>query len=93
MKLDDLVAHIAASTSVSKKDVDAVLKGAAAAVHETLAAGGEVTLPGIAKISSNLRPGRTGKNPRTGEALEIPAKHVPKLTVLKALKDAAAKEL
>lgn len=93
MNQSELVSNIAHDTGVTKTDVEKTLKGLGVVVHQALAHSHEVTLPGICKISSTLRAGRMGKNPRTGEAIEIQAKHVPKIVVLKALKDAAAVEL
>lgn len=93
MNQSELVNNIAHDTGVSKADVEKTLKGLGVVVHQALAHSHEVTVPGICKISTHLRAGRTGKNPRTGEPLQIPAKHVPKIVVLKALKDAAAVEL
>lgn len=96
MNKQDLVNAIAAhpsNTGTSKVAIEFVLDTLGEVVQETLKKGEEVTVPGICKISTTLRAGRTGKNPRTGEALEIPAKHVPKIVVLKALKAAAAVEL
>lgn len=96
MNKSDLVNAIAAhhsNTGISKVAVNFVLDTLGEVVQDALKKGDEVTVPGICKITSTLRAGRTGKNPRTGEALDIPAKHVPKIVVLKALKDAAAVEL
>jgi DNA-binding protein HU-beta len=96
MNKQDLVNAIAehhSNTGTSKVAIGFVLDALGDVVQGALKKGDEVTVPGICKISSTLRAGRTGKNPRTGEALEIPAKHVPKIVVLKALKDAAAVEL
>lgn len=96
MNKQDLVNAIAehhSNTGTSKTAISFVLDTLGEVVQETLKKGEEVTVPGICKISTTLRAGRTGKNPRTGEPLEIAAKHVPKIVVLKALKDAAAVEL
>lgn len=67
---------------------ESIINALASVVHEELAAGREVTIPGIAKLSVATRAARTGRNPRTGEALAIAAKKTPKFTALKALKDA-----
>lgn len=53
-----------------------------------LAAGGEVTLPGIGKLSVKHKEARTGRNPSSGEAIEIAAKNAPHFSAAKALKDA-----
>jgi len=48
---------------------------------------GEVPLAGLGKFKVSKRQARTGRNPATGEAIQIPAKTVVKFTVAKALKD------
>lgn len=96
MNKSELVAAIVdhkTNTGLSKVAVNFVLDTLGEVVHDALKRGDEVTLPGICKISSKLRAGRTCKNPRTGEPLDVPAKHVPDIVQLKALKDAAAVEL
>ncbi len=67
---------------------ESVLNALGKVVQESLAAGDEVTLPGIGKLSVTTRAARAGRNPRTGEALAIAAKKTPKFSALKALKDA-----
>ena len=49
---------------------------------------GEFTLPGVAKLVLQKREARTGRNPATGEAIQIPAKQVVKARIAKQLKDA-----
>ena len=75
-------------TQVTKATADVVLERAAAIITKELATGGEVTLPGIGKLSVTQRAARVGRNPATGEALKIPAKKAIKFGVAKALKDA-----
>lgn len=53
---------------------------------------GEFTLPGIAKLVLQKREARMGRNPATGEAIEIPAKQVVKARIVKQLKDAVLPE-
>lgn len=90
MKQDELISKIAAETNVSKTDVNRVLSGFANVAQDTLKSGGELTLQGVVKLSVGKRSARTGRNPRTGEAVQIAAKSVPKFSALKALKDAVA---
>jgi DNA-binding protein HU-beta len=73
-----------ASNAVTEGIIDALGK----VVQEALAKGEEVTLPGIGKLSVKERPARTGRNPRTGEAVQIEAKKAPAFSASKALKDA-----
>ena len=56
--------------------------------EEQLQDSGEFTLPGIAKLVLQNREARMGRNPATGEAIEIPAKQVVKARIAKQLKDA-----
>ena len=56
--------------------------------EEQLQDSGEFTLPGIAKLVLQKREARMGRNPATGEAIEIPAKQVVKARIAKQLKDA-----
>lgn len=90
MNKQELVDAIAAGTGQTKKDVDQVLNHLGMAVTHALKTGGDVTLPGIGKLSVNKRAARTGRNPQTGAEIKIKAKKVPKFSAAKALKDAVA---
>lgn len=90
MNQAELILKTAQATGVSKKDVEQVLKTASDLIASTLAEGGEATLPGLGKLSVNERAARPGRNPKTGEAIKIPAKKVPHFSAAKALKDAVA---
>jgi DNA-binding protein HU-beta len=52
--------------------------------------GGEVTLPGLGKLKTKQSAARTGRNPHSGEEINIPAKTGVKFVAAKALKDAVA---
>ena len=88
MNKNDLIAAVAASAGLSKTDaaraVAAVLDGISAA----LAKGDEVRLVGFGTFSVAKRAATTGRNPRTGTAIKIPASTQPKFKAGKALKDA-----
>lgn len=87
MKKAELVALIKpANTSAAA--TESILDALGSVVQEQLAKGGEVTLPGIGKLSVTERAARTGRNPQTGETIEIAAKKTPKFSAAKALKDA-----
>ena len=88
MNQAELVKAVSEKSSLPQTQVESVLKGLGAVAHECLGAGGEVVLPGIGKLSVATRAARTGRNPRTGEALNIAAKKVPHFSAAKALKDA-----
>ncbi|WP_273428914.1 HU family DNA-binding protein [Chitinibacter tainanensis] len=77
---------------LNKKTVAALLDTLSEVITATVSGGGEVTLPNVGKIALKSRDARVGRNPRTGEAVQIPAKKVLKFTPAKALKDAVAGE-
>ena len=76
---------------VSKVVIAAVLDTLGDVAQAELQQGGEVTLPGLGKLSVKSRAARTGRNPATGEEMQIAAKNVPHFSAAKALKDAVAK--
>lgn len=56
-------------------------------IVEGLKTGDEVSIAGLGIFSAKMRPARQGRNPRTGESIQIPAMRVPKFRAAKALKD------
>ncbi len=77
--------HIAEATGVPKKSVkDVLAKMAELAYRE---AKNQFTVPGLGKLVLVDRPARTGRNPRTGEEIQIPAKKAVKFRLSKACKD------
>lgn len=74
--------------TVSKADVAALLDSLAAIAGSTLIVGGELTLPGIGKLTVVERAARAGRNPRTGEAIEIEARRVVRFQPITGLKTA-----
>ena len=88
MNQAELIAKVASLSGASRKAVQDVLKSAADVIAAELKEGGEVVLPGLGRIAVEVRAARSGRNPRTGEALQIPAKRVPKFHPTQALKDA-----
>ena len=58
------------------------------AIVSALKEGDEVSIAGLGIFSTKMRPARQGRNPRTGEAIQIQAMRVPKFRPAKALKDA-----
>lgn len=75
-------------TKVTKTAIEAVLKAAATVGIRSLSEGGEVDLFGLGKIKPVARAARKGRNPRTGAAIDVPAKRAAKYTPGKAVKDA-----
>lgn len=88
-QLIDAISKHHANTGVSKASIKWMLEAQAEIVQSALQACEEVTLPGIGSLSLKYREARTGRNPKTGESLEIAAKNVPHFSASKALKDAA----
>lgn len=88
MNKTELVAAVAAKAELSKKDAEAAVKAVIDSVTEALADGDKVALVGFGTFEVKARAARTGKNPRTGEAISIPASKVPSFKAGAALKNA-----
>ena len=91
MNKTELIAAAAEQAGVSKKDTEAVVNAALDAVTAALKKGEKVQVVGFGSFEVKSRPARTGHNPRTKEAIKIPASKVPAFKAGKALKDAVAK--
>jgi DNA-binding protein HU-beta len=87
-ELIDTIAADSGNEGVSKTNIKWVLDRLAKVSHQALANGEEVPLPGLGKLHVVAKPARTGRNPRTGDSVEIPAKNAPKFSASKQLKDA-----
>lgn len=87
MNKAELIDHLAESAGVTKRDAGRVLAELATVAGNSLAAGADFTIPDIGKLSPVTTKARKGRNPRTGEPVDIPASVKVKLTVAKALKD------
>jgi DNA-binding protein HU-beta len=88
MNKSELINHIAASAGISKTQATAALQAVETGVIDTLASGGQVTLTGFGTFKVNERAARIGRNPKTGEELQIAASKVPTFKAGKALKEA-----
>ena len=84
----ELVAAIAKDAELSIAAAERALNSALENIKKTVAKGGTITLVGFGSFSSGKRAARTGRNPRTGEAIKIKKAKVPKFRPGKALKDA-----
>lgn len=92
MNQSELINAIAAKTAdvgLSNAAVKRVLEAQAEVVQGELQACGDVTLPGIGRLSVKHSAARTGRNPATGAAIQIAAKNKPHFAAAKWLKDAA----
>ena len=85
---DQLISDIAEAIDTPKSTVRAALEHLSEIVSDALENGDEITLPGIGKLKVSERPARTGRNPQTGQALQIAAKKIVKYIPAKALSDA-----
>ncbi|ANY15930.1 HU family DNA-binding protein [Bordetella pseudohinzii] len=83
----DLIAKLSDETGFSRKDTENMVDTLAATISEQLVAGEEFTLPGVGKFSTSQREARTGRNPQTGESIEISASVGVKFSASKTLKD------
>jgi len=84
----DLIEQIAQAAEISKSAAERSVDALVSAVKTSLRKGEEVTLVGFGTFYAGVRNARTGRNPRTGEAVEIKAAKLPKFRAGKALKDA-----
>jgi DNA-binding protein HU-beta len=88
MNKGELIDAVAASAGISKSEATKAVDGVLDAVTSTLSNGGSVSLVGFGTFSVKARAARAGRNPRTGETIQIPASNVPGFKAGKALKDA-----
>ncbi len=88
MNKTELVASVSESSNLSKKDVQKVLDGVLAAIGDSLKKGEKVALTGFGTFETVKKEARIGRNPRTGETLEIPARTSPRFSPGKPLRKA-----
>lgn len=86
----DLVTAIATASGQSRVTTSSVIDAFFATIADTVAAGGSVTIPGWLRAERVETAARTGRNPRTGEAIKIPSGHRVKLIAGSRLRAAAA---
>jgi DNA-binding protein HU-beta len=91
MNKSELIDAIAAKTGIAKSTVDEVLKGMTEVVESTVATGDDkILIPGFVSFQRVKRAARTGRNPQTGETLQIPASQTVKVTAGARLKSMAS---
>lgn len=88
MNKGELVDAVASAAGLSRAEATKAVDGVLDAIQGTLANGGSVSLVGFGTFSVKARAARTGRNPRTGEAIRIKASKVPGFKAGKGLKDA-----
>ncbi len=88
MNKNDLVRVVAEKTELTQKEVMEVMDAFVAETIKSLKAGEEVAIAGFGKFVAKQRKSRTSINPRTKEAVEVPACMAPAFKAGKAFKDA-----
>lgn len=87
MNKNDLIAEVADTTGLTKADATKAVDGVLDIIASSLKKGDEVRLVGFGTFAVAKRAASEGRNPRTGEKINIPASKRPKFTAGKALKD------
>lgn len=88
MNKKELIDSISAKVNVTKDQVNAVLDALGAVILEEVKQGGEVSVPNLASFKPGERAARTGRNPQTGETMEIAAKKYVKVKAAGAMNKA-----
>ncbi len=91
MNKQDLISSVADSSGLSKSDASRAVEGVFDSISGELGRGGEVRLVGFGTFSTSQRKASTGRNPRTGETMQIKASTQPKFKAGKGLKDSVNK--
>ncbi|MBS3975712.1 MAG: HU family DNA-binding protein [Syntrophomonadaceae bacterium] len=91
MNKTELVSSVAEKAEITKKEAEKVVSAVFASVEEALAKGEKVQLVGFGTFEVKERAARTGRNPKTGEEIEIPATRVPSFKPGKSLKENVGK--
>ena len=91
MNKSELIDHVAKKTGLPKTKAQTAVEAIFEGIKSTLKKGGEVRLVGFGTFSVAKRAATTGRNPRTGEKINIPASKQPKFKAGKELKEAVNK--
>lgn len=87
MNKTELISAVAEQAQISKKDAEKAVSAVVDTITNALKEGEKVQLVGFGTFEVRQREARQGKNPRTGEAISIPASKAPAFKAGKALKD------
>jgi DNA-binding protein HU-beta len=88
MNKANIVEKVHETLGGTKADAERAVETMIDSIVDGLKAGDEVSIAGLGIFSTKMRPARTGRNPRTGESIQIQAMRVPKFRAAKGLKDA-----
>ena len=91
MNKTELIAAVAEKTGLTKKDAEKAVSAAFEAITAELVKGEKVSLAGFGIFETKSREARTGRNPLTGETVQIAASKSPAFKASKTLKDAVNK--
>ncbi len=92
MNKTELIGKVAERAGMTKKDTEKVVNTLIDVVQDTLGKGDTVAILGFGTFLSRERPAREGRNPRTGETIQIPASRVPVFRPGRGLKDSVVGE-
>lgn len=92
MNKAELVEVVSKETDTTKKDVELVINKMMETIIKHVSGGDKVTLVGFGTFEARQRKARTGRNPKTNQPLQIPAKRVPGFKVGKEFGDAVNKK-
>lgn len=93
MTKKELVDNVCKTADVTKKDAESVISATFAVIEESMKKGEKIAIPGFGIFSVKVqgaRPAKQGRNPKTGEVIEIaarPEQKAPKFAASKALKE------
>ncbi len=87
MNKSQLIDAVVAKSGMKKKDAEVALNALTASIAEAMKNGEKVQLVGFGTFEVKERGARTGRNPKTGETIEVPASKHPAFSASKALKD------
>lgn len=93
MNKKELVENVAREAEITRVDAEKVLDAILETISETLAAGEKVSLVGFGTFETKYRAAREGRNPQTGETLQIPATIAPVFKPGKVLKERVKSQL
>ena len=92
MNKTELVNAVAEKADFSKKDADKAVAAELDSITDALAQGDKVQIVGFGTFEVRARAEKQGRNPKTGEAMIVPASNLPAFKAGKALKEAVAKK-
>ncbi|WP_025322507.1 HU family DNA-binding protein [Deferrisoma camini] len=88
MNKAELLQEISVKAGLKAKEAEALLEAFIATTEETLAKGDKVSITGFGTFAVTERAARKGRNPQTGQTIDIPASKTPRFTAGKSFKDA-----